>query len=60
MITYITTASQKPCHPFLLIKKIMALLSVTAQLRLLQGLCVLGTTGKLMLISTHTDGLELT
>lgn len=60
IITCIVTTSQIHHDPFLLIKKTMALLSVTAQLRLFQELCTLRTGAKLMVMLTHTGGLELT
>lgn len=60
IITCIVTASQKHHDPFLLIKKAMALLSVTVQLRLFQGLCILKIEAKLMAMLTHAGGFELT
>lgn len=59
IITCIVVPSQKHRNPFLLIKKIMMLLTVTAQLRLFQGLCILRIGAKFMVMPTRTGGLEL-
>lgn len=57
IITCIVMAFQKHHDPLLLLKKI---LSVTAQSRLWQGLRILRIRAKLMVMPTHTGGLELT